>query len=201
MEKSKLFYNISEESQTSMMHCFHSTTKKYSNGEIISFFASDNKGIGIVESNGSRTILENLNEGDIFGGLFYFHVPKDTITVEATDSCLIRYIDYEHLIKRCEKACAHHSQLVSNVLLMIQDKTKQICEHLEVLSQRSIRERILCYFEILARQNNSKTFELPFTKSDMADYLSVDRSAMSRELQKMRKDKLIEVSKRKITLL
>ena len=93
--------------------------------------------------NGSRTILENLNEGDIFGGLFYFHVPKDTITVEATDSCLIRYIDYEHLIKRCEKACAHHSQLVSNVLLMIQDKTKQICEHLEVLSQRSIRERIL----------------------------------------------------------
>ncbi len=211
MEKSKLFYNISEESQTSMMHCFHSTTKKYSNGEIISFFDSDNKGIGIVESgsacvvdilpNGSRTILENLNEGDIFGELFYFHVPKDTITVEATDSCLIRYIDYEHLIKRCEKACAHHSQLVSNVLLMIQDKTKQICEHLEVLSQRSIRERILCYFEILARQNNSKTFELPFTKSDMADYLSVDRSAMSRELQKMRKDKLIEVSKRKITLL
>ena len=136
MEKSKLFYNISEESQTSMMHCFHSTTKKYSNGEIISFFASDNKGIGIVESgsacvvdilpNGSRTILENLNEGDIFGGLFYFHVPKDTITVEATDSCLIRYIDYEHLIKRCEKACAHHSQLVSNVLLMIQDKTKYV---------------------------------------------------------------------------
>ena len=80
---------------------------------------------------------------------------------------------------------------------MIQDKTKQICEHLEVLSQRSIRERILCYFEILARQNNSKTFELPFTKSDMADYLSVDRSAMSRELQKMRKIN-IEVSKERL---
>ena len=160
MEKSKLFYNISEESQTSMMHCFHSTTKKYSNGEIISFFASDNKGIGIVESgsacvvdilpNGSRTILENLNEGDIFGGLFYFHVPKDTITVEATDSCLIRYIDYEHLIKRCEKACAHHSQLVSNVLLMIQEMDLDIVNfrirkkennHIEVFTTHRVEDQ------------------------------------------------------------
>ena len=84
---------------------------------------------------------------------------------------------------------------------MVSEKTQSICEHLEVLSQRSIRERLISYFEILSVQNNSKTFELPFTMSSLADYLSVDRSAMSRELGKMRNEGLVKIDHKKITLL
>ena len=150
---------------------------------------------------GTRTILENLLEGDIFGSLFYFHANRGNIFVEATKDCSVRFIDYDHLIKRCENACAHHSQLVNNVLIMIQEKTKQVCEHLEVLSQRSIRDRLLCYFDILSRQNNSMTFEIPFTITNMADYLSIDRSAMSREIGKLKDEKILDLNKRKVTLL
>ena len=84
---------------------------------------------------------------------------------------------------------------------MVQEKTQRICEHLEVLSQRSTRERLLSYFGILSAQKGSNTFELPFTISNLADYLSVDRSAMSRELGKMKDEGLIQMDKRKVTLL
>ncbi len=209
--KKNLFYNISEENQSEMMNCFHMYTKSYNAGEIICYFDETDKGIGILESgkaqvihylsNGSQTILENLNEGDIFGQLFYFYAGRENIAVEATERCTIQFIDYDQIIKRCSRACAHHSQLVHNVLCMISDKTQNICEHLEVLSQRSIRERLNSYFEILSAKYGSKTFELPFTMSALADYISVDRSAMSRELGKMRDEGLLKINRKKITLL
>ena len=211
MTKNRLFYNIDHDDQLSMMHCFNSIMKEYSSGEIICFYSEQDMGIGIIESgnacvvqdlpSGSRTILETLGEGDIFGQLFYFHSSRENIIVEATSDCAIRYINYEHLVKRCKNACAHHSQLVSNVLEMVQEKAQRICEHLEVLSQRSTRERLLTYFRILAAQSGSDSFTLPFTISNLADYLSVDRSAMSRELGKMKKEGLISMDKRKIKLL
>ena len=209
--RSSLFYNISKQEQLSMMACFKTYTKDYDAGEIICFFGETDNGVGIIESgnarvvhsllNGSQTILEYLNEGDIFGQLFYFHSDKENISVEAISKCTVRFIDYEHIVKRCSKACPHHSQLVHNILCMISDKTQSVCEHLEVLSQRSIRERLNAYFEILSSKADSNTFEIPFTMSALADYLSVDRSAMSRELGKMREEGLLKVNRRKITLL
>lgn len=209
--KSSLFYNINENEQDSMMNCFHTYTKNYQPGEVICYFDDDDKGIGIIEQgsaqvvhflpNGSQTILEYLDAGDIFGQLFYFYAGKENISVMANTGCTVRFIDYEHIVKRCSRACAHHSQLVHNVLCMISEKTQSICEHLEVLSQRSIRERLLSYFEILSAQSNQRSFVLPFTMSALADYLSVDRSAMSRELGKMRDEGIIQIDRKKITLL
>ena len=78
--------------------------------------------------------------------------------------------------------------------MMVSDKTKDICEHLEAVSQRSIRDKLMTYFETLSSKNNSNTFTIPFTMSSLADYLSIDRSAMSRELGKMKDEGLICVS-------
>lgn len=209
--KKILFYGIDDTEQEEMLHCFHSYVKTYISGEVICFFDEADMGIGIIEEgeasviqslpNGSKTVLEYLKEGDIFGQMFYFHANRENITLEASKNCKIRYIDYQHLIKRCVKACKHHSQLVSNILMMVSDKTQDICEHLEVLSQRSIRDRLLSYFETLSSKNNSRTFTIPFTMTTLADYLSVDRSAMSRELSKMKEDGIIKLEKRKVTLL
>lgn len=209
--KRNLFYNINEEELLSMMTCFKTYTKNYSNGEIICFYSDNDNGIGIIESgsaivvhsllNGSQTILEHLKEGDIFGQMFYFHGAKENISVEASSKCTVRFIDYEHIVKRCSKACPHHSQLVHNILFMVSEKTRNVCEHLEVLSQRSIRERLNSYFEILSSKADNKTFEIPFTMTTLANYLSVDRSAMSRELGKMKDEGLLKINKKKITLL
>lgn len=211
VSKSSLFYNIGETDQAQMMHCFKSSIRNYKAGEIICYFDDEDMGIGIIETGtakvihssvgGSQTILEYVQEGGIFGQLFYHYAGKENIILEASTDCSIRYIDYEHIIKRCSRACSHHSQLVHNVLMMVSEKTQSICEHLEVLSQRTIRERLISYFSILAAQNNSNSFTIPFSLSVLADYLSVDRSAMSRELGKMKDEGLIKVNKRKITLL
>lgn len=209
--ENNLFYNIEESQQQEMLQCFNTFTKTYHAGEIILFYDEDDKGIGILEKgeacvihnneSGTRTILEHLTTGEIFGQLFYYYAGKENITVEAVTDCEIRYIDFDHIVKRCSRACPHHSQLVNNILMMISEKTQSICEHLEVLSQRTIRDRVLTYFEILASQNNSNTFILPFTISALADYLSVDRSALSRELGKMRDEKIIQIDKKKVTIL
>ena len=211
ISKKILFYGIDESEQEEMLHCFHSYVKTYTSGEIICFFDEEDMGIGIIEEgeasvihslpNGSQTVLEYLKEGDIFGQMFYFHASRENITLEASKNCKIRYIDYQHIIKRCAKACKHHSQLISNILMMVSDKTQDICQHLEVLSQRSIRDRLLSYFDTLSSKNNSRTFTIPFTMSTLADYLSVDRSAMSRELSKMKEEGIIKMEKRKVTLL
>ncbi|MFR7644761.1 Crp/Fnr family transcriptional regulator [Eubacterium sp.] len=208
--KHDLFYGIKESEQSEMLKCFNSYTRSYSAGEIICFFDEPDAGIGIVEegeaciihslSNGSQTILEHLKPGDLFGQMFYYHANRENITLEASKKCTIRYIDYQHIVKRCIKSCQHHSQLVSNILMMVSDKTQDICEHLEAVSQRSIRDKLMTYFETLSSKNNSNTFTIPFTMSSLADYLSIDRSAMSRELGKMKDEGLIYIEKREVTI-
>ena len=208
--KHDLFYGIKESEQSEMLKCFNSYTRSYSAGEVICFFDEPDAGIGIVEegeaciihslSNGSQTILEHLKPGDLFGQMFYYHANRENITLEASKKCTIRYIDYQHIVKRCIKSCQHHSQLVSNILMMVSDKTKDICEHLEAVSQRSIRDKLMTYFETLSSKNNSNTFTIPFTMSSLADYLSIDRSAMSRELGKMKDEGLIYIEKREVTI-
>ena len=208
--KHNLFHGIKESEQSEMLKCFNSYTRSYSAGEVICFFDEPDAGIGIVEegeaciihslSNGSQTILEHLKPGDLFGQMFYYHANRKNITLEASKKCTIRYIDYQHIVKRCIKSCQHHSQLVSNILMMVSDKTKDICEHLEAVSQRSIRDKLMTYFETLSSKNNSNTFTIPFTMSSLADYLSIDRSAMSRELGKMKDEGLIYIEKREVTI-
>ena len=208
--KHDLFYGIKESEQSEMLKCFNSYTRSYSAGEVICFFDEPDAGIGIVEegeaciihslSNGSQTILEHLKPGDLFGQMFYYHANRENITLEASKKCTIRYIDYQHIVKRCIKSCQHHSQLVSNILMMVSDKTQDICEHLEAVSQRSIRDKLMTYFETLSSKNNSNTFTIPFTMSSLADYLSIDRSAMSRELGKMKDEGLIYIEKREVTI-
>ena len=193
-----------------MMHCFKTYTRTYKSGEVICFYDDNNIGVGIIESgsarvihflpNGTQTILEQLCRGDLFGQLFYHYACPENISLEATCDCVVRFIDYEHIIKRCSKACPHHSQLVNNILVIISDKTRSICEHLEVLSGRTIRDRLNNYFEILSSKSGSNTFKLPLTMTALADYLSVDRSAMSRELKKMKDEGLIQTNKGIVTI-
>ena len=126
-----------------MMHCFKNVYQNFiKSGEVICFYDDNNIGVGIIESgsarvihflpNGTQTILEQLCRGDLFGQLFYHYACPENISLEATCDCVVRFIDYEHIIKRCSKACPHHSQLVNNILVIISDKTRSICEHLEV---------------------------------------------------------------------
>lgn len=120
--------------------------------------------------------------------------------VVSTTACQVLYFDYSHLIKRCESACLHHSLVVSNVLQIFSNKTRKLHSRIEVLSQRSIRSKLMIYFYQMSYKHHSDHFSLPFTLNSMADYLFIDRSAMLREMKKMRDEGLIESKGRHITL-
>ena len=127
--------------------------------------------------------------------------PGLAYSVMAVTACEVMLIDYEHLIKRCPNACRHHSQLVSNVLQLTARKAQSLAEHVNVLSQRTIRQKLLAYFGIRRVHAGSGAFVLPMTLTALADYLSVDRSAMMREMKRMKDEGILTFRGRDVQLL
>ena len=207
-----LFQGIQPDEIARMMVCFQAVEKRYLPGEYICSYGENNTQIGIVmegsvqilrtHEDGRQTILEHLEPGGVFGeALSFISQAACTLQVYSMEKTKIMYIEYAHLIKHCTNACSFHSLMVNNALQMISQKAVQLSERLEVRSQRTTREKLMCYFAIQAAHNHSASFTLPFSLSTLADYLSVDRSAMMREIKKMKDEKLIQTDRQKIVLL
>ena len=107
----------------------------------------------------------------------------------------------EHLTRRCEKACTHHSRLVENMFHIMTGKAAALSERVEVLSRRSIREKLLCYFGLQTGGDDCGSFHLPFTLSALADYISADRSAMMREIRNLTDEGVLRRDGRNVELL
>lgn len=208
---SPLFRGISEESQQAMRTCFDMREVSFRADEVVYDFGAGRNMVGVlaegaavierIDQQGSRTILERLESGGVFGEMLMFeNVAGDSITVIAEEPCRVWFMQDEHVTRRCEKACAHHSRLVENMFHIMTEKAAALSERVEVLSRRSIREKLLCYFGLLAGQRQKPSFQLPFSLSALADYISADRSAMMRELKKMKDEHLVEVAGRQVTL-
>ena len=208
---SPLFRGISEESQQAMRTCFDMREVSFRADEVIYDFGAGRNMVGVlaegaavierIDQQGSRTILERLESGGVFGEMLMFeNVAGDSITVIAEEPCRVWFMQDEHMTRRCEKACAHHSRLVENMFHIMTEKAAALSERVEVLSRRSIREKLLCYFGLLAGQRQKPSFQLPFSLSALADYISADRSAMMRELKKMREEMLVTITGRQVTL-
>ena len=209
--QTNLFFNISPEEYRSMKLCLSARERSFKEGETIYTFEKTSQAVGIVlsgaavivryELNGSRTILEHLSEQDIFGAtLAALNSVYENVSVICETDCTVMFIDYSHIISPCAKACRCHHQLIQNMLMIISQKNLQLSERVELLSKRTIREKLLCYFLQQSSKQNAHSFTLPFTMSDLADYLSVDRSAMTRELKKMKDDGIIKVNRRHISI-
>lgn len=208
MEELSIFDGISKENIECMLKCFNAKKMSFKKDSTIVTNLNQTKMIAIMLSgtasmvrydyNGSKTLLENLERDSVFGEIFSYL--NNEIYVTATSDCEVLFIDYEHIIKRCKNACEHHSRLTDNVLHMLSEKIITLNERLEVLSKRTTREKLLCYFNLLAKNKVNRTFKLPFTYTDLADYLSVDRTAMTRELSLLKEEGFIKTVGRKITL-
>lgn len=210
MDNIHIFDNISDQELEKMMVCFKSQIRTFPAHEQLLSSSSSSNQIGVILSgeadlikydyNGYRSIIEHLTNQDIFGQLLLRPFDETPMEVLSCTNCEVLFFDYECLIKRCAHACAHHSMLVNNVLQIFSSKTRQLHTRLDILSQRSIRNKLLTYFRHLAYEYHSESFILPFTLNSMADYLFIDRSAMLREMKKMRDENLIQSKGRRITL-
>jgi CRP-like cAMP-binding protein len=212
LRTSRLFDGISYEEYLAMYSCFRAVSKAFRPDDVICDFGSGCDTVGIVErgeaalvrvdAEGVETVLENLSTGGVFGRTLAFSgSSEDTLEVVCRAPCEVLFIDYAHILKRCERACAHHSMLVQNMLMLMADKAQALSERIDVLSRRSIRDKLLCFFTQQRNKTGRDTFRLPFSLSTLADYIATDRSAMMRELKKMKEERLITSSGREITLL
>ncbi|MCR5729921.1 MAG: Crp/Fnr family transcriptional regulator [Ruminococcus sp.] len=212
-EHNILFKNINTEDCKRMITCFNADIRRYKSGSCIANYDEYNDKIGIVLSgravmvrydiNGVRTIIESLEEQSIFGAYFTFNISKrNTIEIVSETDCEIMFVRRSEITKRCEKACQCHSKVVENLLALMSEKTISLSERIEVLSQRSIEDKLISCLEIIEDKTpDGKTPQIPFSTTALSDYLCVNRSALQREISKLKNAGVLTISKRKFKFL
>ena len=209
MKVVSLFDNIDEADVNKMLKCFDAKKINYKKDRTILSNVSNNTKFGIilngsanvirVDYNGVRSIIERLDANSIFGGPLYNNFNNELSIVATSDSEVLEF-DYSHIISRCKKNCECHTKLLDNMLQILANKVAINNEKILIMSKKSIREKLLEYFKTKAYNAGSKNFKMDFTLTDLADYLSIDRSAMMREIKNLKNDGFIEIINKRIYL-
>ena len=152
--------------------------------------------------NGVRSIMETLSEQNVFGVYFTFTASqRSCIEIVAETDCEIMFVRRSEITKRCENACQCHSKVVENLLDLMSEKAISLNERIEVLSQRSIEDKLISCLRIIEEKTPSgKTPQIPFSTTALSDYLCVNRSALQREISRLKNSGVLTISKRKFRL-
>ena len=199
-----LFYNFDKQSKNNILKKLNAKNVSYKKEAIIASNLNNIDTIGIIQKgkieitkydeNGKKTIINTLGVNDIFGSRFTYYSNTELFAISKED-CSVLFIEYEKIIK------SKHPILISNLITILSNKVLELNNRIDLLTKKTIRDKLLDYFQILYKQNLSKSFYLNMSYTDLSDYLSVDRSALMREIKKLRDDKLINTNGRKITIL
>ncbi|MDR1195109.1 MAG: Crp/Fnr family transcriptional regulator [Endomicrobium sp.] len=211
MKKVELFEGLSDDETGKALEYLGKNNMKFRKGAIIINAGEAVYNIGIVlngsvqimkeDFDGARSIIAQLYPSAIFGeALAAAGVKKSPVAVFASSNCEILFIPFSKIINMRGKSGKIHSKIISNMLKILAGKNIFLNNKIEHLSKRSIREKLLSYLKEESRRYNLKEFTIPFNRNELADYLFLDRSAMSRELGKMRDDGLIEFDKSRFKL-
>ena len=192
-------------------NCTNIQKKHFSKGQVITSYiekrnqfcilVSGNADLVRYDLNGNRTIIEHFSKNNIFGEVFYTVTTNNELLVEAREKCTVIIYSYNNIHTKCRHNCKFHQTLSENLPELILQKVTDLNMRIELLTKRSTRDKLLSYFSLISTRKLSKSFVLPFTLTDLADYLSVDRSAMIREMKLLKEDGLIQKNGNTITLL
>lgn len=210
LEHAPLFHGIDENSRETLLKCLHARTVSYKKEEILLMAGDKPEHIGIVmdgqlnivkeDYDGNRIIVTTLATGDLFAeALCCAEIQESPVTVVANENCSVLSLDFSRILQTCTSACPFHSKLIANMLKLIARKNLTLQNRMEIIAMKSIRQKVLRYLESLAI-NQGKHIAVPFNREKMAEFLNVDRSALSHELIKMKKDGIIDY-KRNIFIL
>ena len=151
--------------------------------------------------NGNKTIIGHFRKNDVFGETFYPTKTNNELFVLAKKKCSVLFFNYDIIETKCKKRCQIHDDLLYNINSIILGEIIKLNTRVEVLTQKTIRDKLLSYFNILSYQKLIRKIILPLSITDLADFLSVDRSAMTRELTNLKKEGFIKQDGNKIILL
>lgn len=212
LKRTKLFAGVAEEEIGAMLSCLDARLHEYKKGEYVlrqgehmSFITVLVDGELHIQRDdywGNRAIIIPIAVGEIFGEAYIAPesgaLLNDVVAVE--DSAVI-FFDVRRIITVCSSACRFHSMVVQNLFFAISEKNRKLVQKLGHMSKRSTREKLISYLSEESKRQNSARFTIPFNRQQLADFLSVDRSAMSNELCKMRDEGLLRFEKNSFTLL
>ncbi len=208
---SRLFAGIDEKELKSVLACLEARKKQYEKDEFIMHTGDTTNEIGFVLSGnvlvvqediwGNRNIMSKTKAGESFASVFACAAgAKLNVSIIAERDAEILFINVNKILNVCSSACTHHNIIVRNLLGELAEKNLKMNEKLTHISKRSTRDKLMSYFSATAQKLNSNEFDIPFSRRQLADFLSVDRSGLSTELGKMQKEGLIEYNKNHIKL-
>jgi len=146
-----------------------------------------------VDFSGRRTISGNVGIGGAFGEIIAVGLGRTCpVTVRASEDCVVLLFDYNRVSLTCENSCEGHRVLVRNLFKVIGRQYFDMADRLYCMSKRSLREKLIAYLSIYADKAGSRTFKTGMTRDALADYLGSDRSALCRELSKMKREGLVD---------
>lgn len=206
LKKTSLFRGTTEEELPTLLDCIAPSYREYAKNEFILRQGEDITAVGMVLSGraqiveedfwGNRNIIADAWPGDLFGESYAF-LPGERLRVSvlAEEACSVMMIDAKHMLELCASACRFHTRLVQNILAEAARKNLALTQKLSHMSKRTTREKLLSYLSGQSLAAGSDVFTIPFNRQQLADYLCVDRSAMSNELCKMRDEAMLSFEK------
>lgn len=202
LSKTNLFKGLSEDDIKKVLPCLRPEEKTYQKNEIILHTGQTTNKIGLVISGGVNiSVVSYWGHGQIFGhvkageifGENYAAVPGKELLCDviAAQNTEIIFFDFSALVSTCQNSCPYHNDLILNLIMIAARKNLLFSSRMIHTSSKSIRDRVSSYLSEQATINNSNYFSIPFNRQELADYLNLDRSALSNELSKMRADGLL----------
>lgn len=204
--RSKLFRGIREEELGEALNCLKASCREFSKGEYIFHIGEHISSVALLLSGsahiqredywGNLSILSVVTAGELFGEAYAAPgAGAMEQNVVAARNSTVLFLDFLRILTVCQSACRFHTLLVQNICWLLAEKNRLLAQKLRHMAQRSTREKLLSYLSEQSQRAGSPSFSIPFNRQQLADYLSVDRSAMSNELCKMRNEGILEFEK------
>ena len=212
LKKCPLFDGIGDDELLRMLTCLGARIEGYDKKYTIFAEGSSAKYIGIVLSGsvqmirfdyyGNKSILSTAFPTEMFAEEFACaETEAIPVTVVASEESEIMLIDCSHILHTCHNNCGFHQQLIFNLMKDLASKTILFHQKIEITSKRTTRDKLLAYLMLEAKRANSNSFDISFDRQELADYLDVDRSGLSAEISKMKKEGIIDNVKNHFVIL
>lgn len=207
-----LFQGIERDEIEAMLKCLGSFEKNYRKGEYIILEQDRVKSIGVILMGtvdmikediwGNKTIMVRIKEQQLFGETFACSEdPMASVSFLASSECSVIFLQFERVMFSCSRSCTFHHRLIENMVKLIADKNKELMNKIGIISKKNLREKVMAYLSLQAQLQGKNPFEIPLGRLELAEYLNVDRSALTRELSNMRSAGLIEYEKNVFQIL
>jgi len=212
IKNNPLFHQIAESDLAGMLHCLSARVQVFQKESYI-FMAGDLvHSIGILlkgkvaiireDEEGVKNLVTVIMPGDCFGESFACaDKPEAFVSAAAMEDCEIMFLDCKKIVTTCSSACSFHTRLIENILSMLAEKILGLNQKLDIVSKRKIRDKLMTFLHEQKKNAGTSVFSIPYNREQLADFLFVDRSALSNELCKMRDEGLIRFQKNRFELL